>query len=51
MLFGDTAFDHNIRHIRAAKDYALISLGAVRRHNRKRDERDSRMFALEVATR
>jgi hypothetical protein len=47
----DLAFDHNNRHIRAAKSYALIPLGAARRHNRKRDERDSRMFALEVATR
>jgi hypothetical protein len=31
----DLAFDHNNRHIRAAKDYALISLDAARRHNRK----------------
>jgi len=31
----DLAFDNNNRHIRAAKDYALISLGAARRHNRK----------------
>jgi hypothetical protein len=47
----DLAFDHNNRQIRSANVDALISLVAGRRHNRTRDERDRRMFALEVATR